>query len=101
MPQIPKPYTFVGNTPAIANEVNANFDAILSVLNGNIDDANLKQFTTNKHIDQRADLAQINHLFSWIVDRLVNTTGDADRKDEVAKSPREFRNFSPNDHPDG
>jgi len=101
MPQIPKPYTFVGNTPAIANEVNANFDAILSVLNGNIDEANLKPFTVNQDLEPTADVAQINLLLSWIVNRLVNITGNADWKDDVAKNLREHRNDSPIDHPDG
>lgn len=101
MPQIPKPYTFVGNTPAIANEVNANFDAILSVLNGNIDEANLKPFTVNQNLEPTADVAQINLLLSWIVNRLVNITGNADWKDDVAKNLREHRNDSPIDHPDG
>lgn len=41
MGTIVKPYTFTGGTPALASEVNSNFDTIVTAINGNLDAANL------------------------------------------------------------
>lgn len=45
---IPNPTTFVPGTPIVASAMNANFNSIVAVVNGNIDDANVSQLSAGK-----------------------------------------------------
>jgi hypothetical protein len=42
VPQVTKPYTFVNQTTADAGQVNQNFDTLYTLVNGNLDSANIK-----------------------------------------------------------
>lgn len=61
MGQLSTPNTFVAGTAAKASEVNANFEAVESVVNGNIDTTNLKDVsvTTGKLADSAVTTAKI------------------------------------------
>ena len=61
MGQLSTPNTFVAGTAAKASEVNANFQAVESVVNGNIDTTNLKDVsvTTGKLADSAVTTAKI------------------------------------------
>lgn len=59
---IVKPYNFAASTPAVASQVNANFDVIYNAFNGNIDSNNLatNSVVTSKIADNNVTTAKIN-----------------------------------------
>lgn len=59
---IVKPNNFAASTPAVASQVNANFDVIYNAFNGNIDSNNLatNSVVTSKIADNNVTTAKIN-----------------------------------------
>src|SRR5690606_18884144 len=70
-----KPHTFFGNTPAIADEVNANFDVLFNLVNGNLDAANLKQVELNQDLNPTGNTANIYTALSWLASMIHKMNG--------------------------
>src|SRR5690606_39821182 len=65
------PYTFFGNTPAIADEVNANFDVLFNLVNGQIDGANLAPVTINDSLKPTSQTASVWLVLSWLANQTL------------------------------
>jgi len=101
MPLVQRPYTFFGNTPAIADEVNANFDVLFNLVNGQIDGANLAPVTINDSLKPTSQTASVWLVLSWLANRLAAITGQPRWSDDpptTIKKLQEHVNNTSNPH---
>jgi len=92
---IVKPNNFAASTPAVASQVNANFDVIYNAFNGNIDSNNLatNSVVTSKIADNNVTTAKINDS-AVTTAKINNGAVTADKLDNGATVQRVYTNYS-------
>lgn len=79
-----KPYTFAPKTPANAKDVNANFDVLYTLVNGNLDDTNLGDRTIDDTVVPTTNSAGIATLLSGLANRIKTIMGTSGWRDNPA-----------------